>query len=431
MFYPASSFTGAGRVGPVTESREWLREYERTWHGVAAKSEPHRCLHSALYTLCLGRYSMPSMKSRLWLACELLSATASAQWQILDSHTVVDLKGIDAVTPVVAWASGANGVVLRTEDGHIWQRCAIPPDAENLEPASIQGLDTGTAVVMSRGAGTHSRVYKTTDGCQSWKKVFENPSSSGSFESLHRATALQMYVLGDPMGGQLNLYGSRDAGSTWSRLDQPGLEVPPTQAGILAGTASVTNIDWLMTFGTAGKDAAVYTLTIQCPRGSCALRWVGKATPLGQNRAGTQVASLAGRTYAGAPIPGVTGDIATSLTTTLVAVGGDPGHPEAATAVAAMSTDSGMSWRLAGVQPQGYRSAVAFDPQHQRFIAVGPNGTDVSTDDGMSWLALRPGPHDAANADKHWNALSLPYVVGSGGRIGTLENAATPQGTHH
>ena len=371
--------------------------------------------------------SISTMKSAVVLACSLVTATANAQWQILDSNTTADLKGIDAVTSDVVWASGANGVVLHTEDGRRWQTCAVPPDAANLDFTSIQGFDTKAAVVMSSGKGGLSRVYKTTDGCRTWKKVFDNPNGAGSFESLHRATAVEMYVLGDPLDGKLSMYISRDRGSSWSSFNEPGLDVPHTAGRIVAGTASVTNVDWLMTFGTAGKDAAVYTFTVLCKTSPCSFSWVGKPTPVGQGSPTAGVASVAGRTYAGAPIPGVTGDVATSLTTTLVAVGGDPGNPDAHTAVAALSTDSGNTWRLAGMQPDGYRSAVAFDPKRQRFIAVGPNGTDVSSDDGVAWLPLRPGPHDAANADKHWTSLSLPYVVGTKGRIGVLDGALSPQ----
>jgi hypothetical protein len=147
---------------------------------------------------------------------------------------------------------------------------------------------------------------------------------------------------------------------------------------------------------------------------------------VGKGGSVASVASVAGRTYNGAPIAGVTGDISTSLVTTLVAVGGDPEHPEANTAVAATSTDSGNSWRLAVTQPGGYRSGVAFDSRRQRFIAIGPNGTDVSTDDGLTWLALRPGSNEPADADRRWTAISLPYVVGPRGHIGVLEGALGP-----
>ena len=75
------------------------------------------------------------------------------------------------------------------------------------------------------------------------------------------------------------------------------------------------------------------------------------------------------------------------------------------------------------MQPAGYRSAVAFDDERERFIAVGPGGTDVSSDDAVSWIPMRPGPGDAADADKHWTSISLPYVVGEHGRIGILRGA--------
>ena len=86
-------------------------------------------------------------------------------------------------------------------------------------------------------------------------------------------------------------------------------------------------------------------------------------------------------------------------------------------------------WAAAKPLPGGYRSAVAYDSTAKTWITVGPNGTDISTDDGRNWRALKPNPrfHDAPDADQHWNALSLPYVVGPHGRIATLRpTALTP-----
>ncbi len=39
--------------------------------------------------------------------------------------------------------------------------------------------------------------------------------------------------------------------------------------------------------------------------------------------------------------------------------------------------------------PHGYRSAVAYDAPTNTWITVGPNGTDISTDDGRNWRALK------------------------------------------
>jgi hypothetical protein len=73
-------------------------------------------------------------------------------------------------------------------------------------------------------------------------------------------------------------------------------------------------------------------------------------------------------------------------------------------------------------QPRGFRSAVAYEAVHKTWIAVGPNGTDISTDHGRRWRPLVPSSKDGdvRGADRHWNAISLPYVVDSDGRIGKL-----------
>ncbi len=88
---------------------------------------------------------------------------------------------------------------------------------------------------------------------------------------------------------------------------------------------------------------------------------------------------------------------------------------------------------MATTPPHGYRSAVAYDPKTNTWITVGPNGTDISTDDGRNSRALKPDPKagDPPDADRHWNALSLPFVVGPHGRIGTLRPDALPIHTLH
>lgn len=109
-----------------------------------------------------------------------------------------------------------------------------------------------------------------------------------------------------------------------------------------------------------------------------------------------------------------------------MAVGGDYIKPDDAADSAAFSTDGGDHWTPAQTPPHGYRSAVAYDPTTRTWITVGPNGTDISTDDGKNWHALHPDPtlHEASDADRNWNALSLPFVVGPHGRIGKLDEPA-------
>jgi hypothetical protein len=108
----------------------------------------------------------------------------------------------------------------------------------------------------------------------------------------------------------------------------------------------------------------------------------------------------------------------------LVAVGGDYLKPNESIRTAAFSVDDGKTWTAATTPPHGYRSAVAYDAPTKTWITVGPNGTDISTDDGRNWRPLHPIANEDPDADQHWNALSLPYAVGPNGRVGILNPSA-------
>jgi hypothetical protein len=114
----------------------------------------------------------------------------------------------------------------------------------------------------------------------------------------------------------------------------------------------------------------------------------------------------------------------------LIAVGGDYTKPALSVGTASSIRITEKSyfdppkWQPAQTPPHGYRSAIAYDEKTKTWITVGPNGTDISTDDGKNWSPLKPAASEPPDADKNWNALSLPFVVGPKGRIGKL-NAKT------
>lgn len=345
----------------------------------------------------------------------ITSPTVRAQWDLQNSHTEASLRGVHSLGNGVAWASGTDGTVLRTEDaGVTWKVCGVASGAEKLDFRGIQAFDSKTAIVMSSGKGDLSRVYKTTDGCQTWKLVFTNPDEDGFFDSLRLVTGKQMYLLGDPVGGKFSMFYSQDAGTTWYIADDPGLEAPKEAGAFAASNSSLINIGPFLSFGTGGSRAAVYTMRSKCdPAKSdvCPSVWEVADTPIAHGSAPAGVFSLAG--HFATTASGKTSIVA-------VAVGGVYDKPDEASNAAASSRDDGRNWVAAQTPPHGYRSAVAYDSSTAMWITVGPNGTDISTDDGRNWRALRPGSGDASDADKNWNALSLPFVVGPHGRIGLL-----------
>ncbi len=137
--------------------------------------------------------------SVVFLSTVSLALPAYAQWEIEPSHTTASLRGVDNVGGGVVWASGTDGTVLRTLDGQLWQTCAIPPGGEKLDFRGIQAFNKNTAIVMSSGPGDQSRLYKTTDGCQTWKLIFTNPDKDGFWDAIQFTDKLHGFLLGDPV----------------------------------------------------------------------------------------------------------------------------------------------------------------------------------------------------------------------------------------
>src|ERR1700744_4269438 len=146
-------------------------------------------------------FEMP--RTLLLLTLLASAASSSAQWQLQDAHTTADLRGIDNVGGGVAWASGTDGTILRTEDaGFVWQLCAKPPNGEHLDFRAIQAFNNNTAIAMSSGTGDLSRLYKTPDGGQTWTLLYTNPDPDGFFDALKFRNDQTGWLLGDPVDGR-------------------------------------------------------------------------------------------------------------------------------------------------------------------------------------------------------------------------------------
>jgi photosystem II stability/assembly factor-like uncharacterized protein len=164
----------------------------------------------------------PQLALFLLLLTALSPKQTHAQWDIEESHTAASLRGIHNVGGGIAWASGTNGTVLRTEDGgHLWQACSMPPGAEKLDFRGIQAWDEKIAIVMSSGPGDQSRLYKTTDGCQTWKLLFTNPDKEGFWDAIQFTDKNHGFLLGDPVPvdgskkKRLTFKQTFDGGKTW------------------------------------------------------------------------------------------------------------------------------------------------------------------------------------------------------------------------
>ncbi len=340
-------------------------------------------------------------------------------WEPEHSGTTEPLRGIHAVGDGVAWASGAHGTVLRTEDsGYVWQKCTMPSGAEDLDFRSIWAWDAQNAIVMSSGPGKQSRLFKTNDGCGHWRALATNVDDSGFWDGLVFADAKNGYLLGDPVNGSFTLLRTRDGGEHWKAVTTRDLQVgdkklgafaASNQAMVLAGGVAGLPVPWFGTSGmSGGEHPYVYSGDL-----SCAMEMAQRNPELCLSRSlhlTPQEVPMAGaKASAGVFALGLRKDAAGAVHA--VAVGGDYTDPGEGSGAAAWRDVKTGKWAAASKQPHGYRSSVAWEPTAQAWIAVGTNGADVSYDDGQTWTAL---------GNDNYNAISLPWLVGPAGRIAKL-----------
>lgn len=362
----------------------------------------------------------------------------SGPWVMERSGTTAGLRGIHAVGGGVAWASGTNGTILRTEDGgYEWQSCAAPPDSARLDFRGIWAWDANTAIVMSSGTGDASRLYKTTDGCSSWKLLFTNPDKDGFWDAVAFGDRNYGILLGDPTVDEyryvsssgthseshleMTIFVTLDGGVHWNRQrsesGKPPLAVLQGTGAFAASNSALFIEDRNAWFGVGGEPGPSIFLGDQyapVPFGICdcfapipsQIWFTGHAhVPLASGTPSSGVFSLAFRyLHYG------------------VAVGGDYTKPNDSAGTAVWSWDAGKTWTASAKPPHGFRSAVAWDDDAKAWIAAGTNGSDISYDDGKTWVAL-DGPDTGGN----WNALSLPWVVGPNGRIAKLDRGKLPK----
>jgi photosystem II stability/assembly factor-like uncharacterized protein len=330
------------------------------------------------------------------LSALVIQAQAPFTWSPLSTGVGARLRGVSAVSDRVAWASGTDGTILRTTDGgSTWQQPAIP-GAGTLDFRDIDAVDDDTAYALSIGPGERSRIYKTSDGGGTWVEQFVNRDPKAFFDAMAFWDADRGVAVSDAVDGQFVILTTGDGGRSWMRVPPAALPAALPNEGFFA--ASGTNVAiaapdhvWV---GTGAANEARVLRSLDGGR-----TWALSTTPL-----------------AAGPSAGIF-SIAFSDAQHGIVVGGDYKAEAVAGSNAALTADGGVTW-TAVTGLSGFRSAVAYVPGNAASIlAVGPSGTDISTDAGRTWTPL-PGPG--------FHAFSFPrrgtvgYGVGEKGSASKL-----------
>lgn len=332
------------------------------------------------------------MRQLLLLPIFLAALTLQPQstWTLQPSGVTARLRGVSVASADVAWASGSGGTVLRTDDrGTTWRRLTVP-GADKLDFRDVDAVDERTAFVLSIGPGDLSRIYKSADAGATWALQFRNADPDAFYDAMAFTDDRHGYAFSDSVGGRFVILETSNGGANWNQI--PSDRLPPALSGEGAYAASGSNIAVL-----------------------------GEHVWIGTTAARVLHSADSGRTWSVAQTPVATGpsagifSIAFASATRGVVVGGDYKKEPEAIDNAAVTDDGGRTWTMVkGLS--GFRSAVAYVPGSTRtFVAVGPSGSDLSTDGGRTWRAL-PGPgfHAVAFAPR----VPVTWAVGENGAIG-------------
>ncbi|WMX48743.1 oxidoreductase [Streptomyces roseicoloratus] len=318
------------------------------------------------------------------LATAVTAAPAAAgervagEWRLTQTGTDARFRGLAAVSRSVAWAAGSKGTVLRTTDGGKSWRNVSPAGAGALEFRDVEAFDARRAVVLAIGEGEASRVYRTEDGGETWTESFRNTDPRAFYDCMTFFDRRHGLAMSDPVDGRFRILSTRDGGRSWKVLPADGMPAAlPGEAGFAASGQCLVSAGpkdvWLATGG-----GATGRVLHSADRG---LTWTATETtiPAGEGAKGVFGLAFRDRRHG-------------------IAVGGDYRTDQPSPRAAAVTGDAGRAWTASTAPPPAYRSGVAWLP-HSRSaaLAVGPTGTDLTTDGGRTWRTVDTGSYDTVD----------------------------------
>lgn len=306
------------------------------------------------------------------------------------SPTQARLQAVMAVDAQVVWASGLEGTVLRSTDGgKRWRRLQVPGTAE-LQFRDVHAFDAERALLMSSGEGASSRIYKSDDGGKSWDLTYQVQEAKGFLDCFDFWDEQRGIAYGDSVEGELFVLRTEDGGKSWTRVPTKSLPAAGEGEGGFAASGTCVRVGkegtgWIGT-GAGGNARVLRTSDFGAS-------WQASEPPMGKGETAGIMSVVA-------------------VGSTLVALGGDLGAPDAVTSNVASSPDGGVHWRIASA-PTFAGAVYGSSSEGNILVAVGPKGVSVSANAGQTWSSLDLG--DFWSVD--FGGPSRFWAVGPKGKI--------------
>ena len=201
-------------------------------------------------------------------------AKIEPHWQLQAVNTEANLRGLSVVADTV-WASGSGGTFIKTTDGGRSWHVGHVAGAEKLDFRDVEAFSGKVAFLLSIGNGEASRIYKTSDGGDTWQLQFQNTEQEAFFDALAFWDERHGLAMSDPVRGRFYLIATDDGGAHWTPLPTEGMPLAINGEGGFAasGTCLITrgkSDAWLVSGGAKArvfhsKDRGLHWVVVESP----------------------------------------------------------------------------------------------------------------------------------------------------------------------
>jgi photosystem II stability/assembly factor-like uncharacterized protein len=324
----------------------------------------------------------------LLLSANMLAQTGTVSWQDITTDTKASFRGLSVVDNKTAWLGGSKGTVGVTHDGGKTWTFKSLQGYETLDFRSVYAFDDKHAIVAN--AGSPAYILKTSDGGQSWKRVYQNDDKDAFIDGMDFWDAKKGLVYGDPIGSKMLVIKTVDGGESWTVLKDE--QRPLLKDGEASFAASGTGVRCL-------EKGKAFILT----GGQTSRLWLSNDE--GNTWKPTDLPILQGGKMTGGYSMGFF-----NLKNGII-VGGNWDDHSLTTDHIILTNDGGTTWTTPAKPTRGLRECVEYLTD-KIVVASGQKGSDISYDGGNTWTALS----DLTGFDVVRKARKGNLIVAAGGQ---------------